>query len=105
MTFPLSPDDGRSFFLAVGLGVIVGMIFGGWVMSMLHKLLMVFVKTTLLLAVVAISLVLWKGYQSRHQPSSHPPAQVYSQMTNRSTQKVQTTPVKQSMEGRWWEQH
>ena len=106
MDLPITPDSGRAFLLAMGLGAIVGTMFGGWVMTALHKLLMTLVKMSLLGAVVVIGVLLWNGYQQSRQPQYASSAALYhapptAMPTYNSSYR---TPIVTPTSDRWWEQ-
>ena len=105
MNLPLSSDDGHTLLLVAGLGAIVGVMFGGWVMGLLHKLLMTLLKFTLLGAVVVIGLALWNGYQAQQNTTVAPRQSAEDQPTTQSVPpREYQTPDRQPARSRWWEQ-
>jgi predicted lipid-binding transport protein (Tim44 family) len=107
MDFHFTPDDGRVFLLAIGLGAIVGVIFGGWVMTALQRLVMALLQVALLGVVAAIAFALWNHYRG-----SPPP--VFSAITpsSRSASDRPLSPppsysqaAPKPISGRWWEEH
>lgn len=102
---PASLGDGQIFLLAIGLGAIVGVMLGGWIMAALHKLMMVLVKLALLGAVLVICLMLYSGYQGS-QPAHHHPvlnAPSVTRLPPHAKKQLQQAPPPPTSTGRWWE--
>ncbi len=106
MDLPIALDDRSTLLVAIGLGAVVGVLFGGWVMTALHKLLMGLVKLALLGVVVLIGIFLWSEYQgsrpSEYSPSIPPygPSAAAPRLIEPASH--ETVPAKRS--GRWWEE-
>jgi len=106
MNLPVSPDDSRAFLLAIGLGAIVGVMFGGWIMTALHRLMMALVKLTLFGAVMVIGIFLWNGYQASRPPQYAPSMQTYQALPRALPTRYPTyqEPAVAPSSERWWEQ-
>jgi len=106
MNFPVSLDDQSTLLLAAGLGAIVGVLFGGWIMTALHKLMMGLVKLALLGFVVVVGIFLWNGFQ-KPRPVNYPlHTQPYQMLP--TTQPIRNPTYHQppaiQTPDRWWEQ-
>lgn len=99
MNLPLSPDDGRTLILAIGVGAMVGVMLGGWIMTALHKLMLGAVKVALIAAVVVGGVWLWSGYQATSRATGPTP---YRSSTGIQSSHEEPPPV--PMGDRWWEE-
>lgn len=105
MSISLSPDDGRALLLAIGLGAIVGMMFGGWVMTALYKVLMAVVKMSLFGGLIVLGVLLWNGRYATPRQQPLPTATTnYAQTDLQASSPISPhfSPVPST--GRWWEQ-
>jgi predicted lipid-binding transport protein (Tim44 family) len=107
MDFRFNPDDGRVFLLAIGLGAIVGVIIGGWVMTALQRLVMALLQVALLGAVAAIAFALWNHYRGFPPPDFSSLAPSSGSASDRPLSPSPSHPqaAPKPVSGRWWEEH
>ncbi len=102
----ISLNDHGTLLLAIGVGAVVGVLFGGWVMTTLHKLLMALVKLVLLGGAVLIGVFLWREYQGSH-PSEYSPSKSAYSPPAAPPQLIESTyhdpPPSQPPGSRWWD--
>lgn len=99
----MSLDHPNTFLLAVGIGTVVGVLFGSWILSAAHKLLVLLTKLALLGAVVVIAILVWNSFQQapeRQDLTSHPG---YPPTSSNSKSGYSNPPPKQPSD-RWWEE-
>lgn len=88
----------------MGLGAIVGVIFSGWIMSMIQKLMIVLVKTALLGAVVVLGILLWNNSQTnRPEQPQAPPYQSLGGVRAADYQPEGSSSTADDQR-RWWEE-
>lgn len=88
----------------MGLGAIVGVIFSGWIMSMIQKLMMVLVKTALLGAVVVLGILLWNNSQANR--TEQPQALPYQSLgdVRAAEHQLEGSSSTADDERRWWKE-
>lgn len=106
MMFPMILDDQSKLLVAVGLGAVLGVLLGGWIITFLHRLLMGVVKVVVLAAVLVAGVFLWSACRSTERPPSSFEAADQGYPASVFKSFVPDPPVERrpAHSDRWWEQ-
>jgi hypothetical protein len=106
MFLPIMLDDQSKLLVAVGIGIVLGVLLGSWFIALVQRLILGVVKVALLAAVLVGAVFLWNEYRSTEQPPAPVGIPIYQSGTPAIETYAPTPPaeIPASAAGRWWEQ-